>query len=173
VRSYLHAYLRPVVHCLRAHDLAFMPHGENLILVLEGHVPTAVFMKDIGEEVVLLAPHEVPPLVDRIVQPVDDREKALAVFTDVFDGVFRYLAAGLDDDGLLPAREFWRLVAECVDRHADEHPSLADALDLRVDRFDHSCLNRLQLRDARQMVDLAAQSSSLIYAGTLANPIAR
>ena len=173
VRSYLHAYLRPVVHCLRAHELAFMPHGENLILVLEGHVPTAVFMKDIGEEVVLLAPREVPPLVDRIVQPVDDREKALAVFTDVFDGVFRYLAAALDDDGMLPAREFWRLVGECVDRHADEHPSLADALDLRVDRFDHSCLNRLQLRDARQMVDLAAQSSSLIYAGTLANPIAR
>jgi siderophore synthetase component len=87
--------------------------------------------------------------------------------------VFRYLAAGLDDDGVLPARAFWRLVAECVDRHADEHPSIADALDLRVDRFDHSCLNRLQLRDARQMVDLAAQSSSLIYAGTLANPIAR
>jgi siderophore synthetase component len=173
LRSYLHAYLRPVVHCLRAHDLAFMPHGENVILVLEGCVPTAAFMKDIGEEIVVVAPREVPEAVRRTVHPVDDREKALAVFTDVFDGVFRHLAAILDGDGVLPAARFWALVAECVDRHADEHPDLPGAVDLRAARFDHSCLNRLQLRDTRQMVDLAAQSSSLIYAGTLANPIAR
>ncbi|WP_083396270.1 GNAT family N-acetyltransferase [Frigoribacterium sp. MCBA15_019] len=173
LRSYLHAYLRPVVHCLRAHDLAFMPHGENVILVLEGCVPTAAFMKDIGEEIVVVAPRAVPEAVRRTVHPVDDREKALAVFTDVFDGVFRHLAAILDGDGVLPAARFWALVAECVDRHADEHPDLPGAVDLRAARFDHSCLNRLQLRDTRQMVDLAAQSSSLIYAGTLANPIAR
>lgn len=173
LRSYLHAYLRPVVHCLRAHDLAFMPHGENVILVLEGCVPTAAFMKDIGEEIVVVAPREVPEAVRRTVHPVDDHEKALAVFTDVFDGVFRHLAAILDGDGVLPAARFWALVAECVDRHADEHPDLPGAVDLRAARFDHSCLNRLQLRDTRQMVDLAAQSSSLIYAGTLANPIAR
>jgi siderophore synthetase component len=173
LRSYLHAYLRPVVHCLRAHDLAFMPHGENVILVLEGCVPTAAFMKDIGEEIVVVAPREVPEAVRRTVHPVDDREKALAVFTDVFDGVFRHLAAILDGDGVLPAARFWALVAECVDRHADEHPDLPGSVDLRAARFDHSCLNRLQLRDTRQMVDLAAQSSSLIYAGTLANPIAR
>jgi siderophore synthetase component len=173
LRSYLHAYLRPVVHCLRAHDLAFMPHGENVILVLEGCVPTAAFMKDIGEEIVVVAPREVPEAVRRTVHPVDDREKALAVFTDVFDGVFRHLAAILDGDGVLSAARFWALVAECVDRHADEHPDLPGSVDLRAARFDHSCLNRLQLRDTRQMVDLAAQSSSLIYAGTLANPIAR
>jgi len=172
LRSYLHAYLRPVVHCLRAHDLAFMPHGENVILVLEGCVPTAAFMKDIGEEIVVVAPRDVPPAVQRTVHPVDDREKALAVFTDVFDGVFRHLAAILDDDGVLPEARFWALVAECVDRHQDEHPDLSSSVDLRAARFDHSCLNRLQLRDTLQMVDLAAQSSSLIYAGTLANPIA-
>ena len=34
LRSFLHAYLRPVAHCLLAHDLAFMPHGENVVLVL-------------------------------------------------------------------------------------------------------------------------------------------
>jgi siderophore synthetase component len=173
LRSYLHAYLRPVVHCLRAHDLAFMPHGENVILVLEGCVPTAAFMKDIGEEIVVVAPREVPEAVRRTVHPVDDREKALAVFTDVFDGVFRHLAAILDGDGVLPSARFWALVAECVERHADEHPDLSGSVDLRAARFDHSCLNRLQLRDTRQMVDLAAQSSSLIFAGTLANPIAR
>ncbi len=38
--------------------------------------------------------------------------------------------------------------------------------------FRHSCLNRLQLRNTLQMVDLTDQAQSLIYAGTLANPVA-
>ncbi len=54
LRSYLRAYLRPVVHCLLAHDLAFMPHGENLVLVLRDQVPVRAIMKDIGEEVAVM-----------------------------------------------------------------------------------------------------------------------
>lgn len=172
--AYLDAYLRPVVHCLLAYDLAFMPHGENLILVLDGHVPRRVLMKDIGEEVAVLSDRiGLPDEVARIRQPVDHVERALVVFTDVFDGVLRHLAAILDGDGTLPEAEFWRLVADCVDRHALEHPDLDSAVDLRAERFAHSCLNRLQLRNTLQMVDLANQSSSLLYAGTMANPIAR
>lgn len=172
VRRYLRAYLRPVVHCLLVHDLAFMPHGENLILVLEHHVPVGVFMKDIGEEVAVLAERALPAEVRRICHPVDDEEKALAVFTDVFDGFFRHLAAILDADGVLPEAVFWSLVARCVDEHRADHPDLETGVDLRAARFAHSCLNRLQLRNTVQMVDLTDQSSSLIYAGTLANPIA-
>jgi len=173
VRACLQAYLRPVVHCLLAHDLAFMPHGENLILVLDEHVPTGVFMKDIGEEVMLLADRSVPEDVRRTISPVDDEEKALAIFTDVFDGVLRHLAAILHLDGTLPETEFWRLVAEAVDRHAAEHPGLDSLVDLRADAFAHSCLNRLQLRNTLRMVDLANPSASLMYAGTLENPIGR
>lgn len=173
VRRFLRAYLRPIVHSLLAHDLAFMPHGENLILILEGHVPTGVFMKDIGEEVAVLADRALPEDVRRIVAPVDDQEKALAVFTDVFDGVLRHLAGILHVDGTLSETEFWRLVAETVDEHADEHSDLESLVDLRADAFAHSCLNRLQLRNTLRMVDLADQSSSLMYAGTLDNPIAR
>ncbi|MCC2031500.1 IucA/IucC family protein [Microbacterium allomyrinae] len=173
VRAYLRAYLRPLVHCLLAHDLAFMPHGENLILILEEHVPTGVFMKDIGEEVALLAERSVTDDVRRIISPVDDQEKALAIFTDVFDGVLRHLAGILHVDGTLPESEFWRIAAETVDEHAAEHPDLDSLVDLRADTFAHSCLNRLQLRNTLQMVDLTDQSASLIYAGTLDNPIAR
>ncbi|WP_197085042.1 hypothetical protein [Saccharothrix sp. ST-888] len=36
-----------------------------------------------------------------------------------------------------------------------------------------SCLNRLQLRNNRQMVDLADPSGALQLVGTLRNPIAR
>jgi siderophore synthetase component len=176
VRRYLDAYLRPVVHCLTVHDLAFMPHGENLVLVVRDAVVTGAFMKDIGEEVAVLGVHEdrpVPESIGRIVHPVDDEEAALAVHTDVFDGVLRFLAAVLDDDGVLPGSAFWELVGACIDRHAAEHPGRRRPLDLRAPSFAHSCLNRLQLRNTLTMVDLADQSSSLIRAGEMPNPIGR
>ncbi|GAT71965.1 IucA/IucC family protein [Microbacterium sp. HM58-2] len=173
VRALLRAYLRPIVHCLLAHDLAFMPHGENLILILEAHTPTGVFMKDIGEEVALLADRAVPDEVRRVVATVGDEEKALAVFTDVFDGVLRHLSGILHVDGTLPEQDFWRIAAEIVDEHAAEHPHLDSLVDLRADAFAHSCLNRLQLRNTLRMVDIANQSASLMYAGTLENPIGR
>jgi siderophore synthetase component len=115
----------------------------------------------------------VPADIDRIVHPVSDDEAALAVFTDVFDGVLRFVAAILDDDGVLPEARFWQAVGECIDAHAAAHPDRRRPLDLRVPTFEHSCLNRLQLRNTLSMVDLADQSASLIRAGAMANPIGR
>ena len=43
--------------------------------------------------------------------------------------------------------------------------------DLFADEFALSCLNRLQLRDSRQMVDLADPAGSLQLVGTLDNPL--
>ncbi|MEU2199824.1 GNAT family N-acetyltransferase [Isoptericola sp. NPDC019482] len=177
LRAYLDAYLYPLVHCLRAHDLAFMPHGENLVLVLRDGVVRRVFMKDIGEEIAVLGERALPSGVERVQSVVDDDEKALAIFTDVFDGVLRHLAGILAVDGVLAEDRFWGVVADVVDRHGVEHPELAPrggrGVDLRVPRFAHSCLNRLQLRNTLQMVDLTDQSASLLYAGTMANPVAR
>ncbi len=170
VRAYLRAYLRPVVHCLGVHDLAFMPHGENLILVLSEHVPVGAFMKDIGEEVVVMSERPLPPEIERIRTVLDPRVQSLSILTDVVDGVLRYVAEILDDDGLLPGEDFWALVAECVADHAGEYPQAA-RLDLLREDFEHSCLNRLQLRNTLQMVDLTDPAGSLITAGTLANPL--
>lgn len=175
VRAYLRAYLRPVAHCLLAHDLAFMPHGENLILVLDGHVPRRVFMKDVGEEVVVMGDTPLPAEIERIRQDVPGELKALSVHTDVFDGFLRHLAGILAEDGVLGAGDFWALVGECLAQHAADHPELAAAregCDLFAAEFAHSCLNRLQLRNTRQMVDLSDQASSLQMAGTLENPVA-
>ncbi|GAA4818101.1 GNAT family N-acetyltransferase [Nocardioides caeni] len=176
VRSYLRSYLRPLVHCLHRYDLAFMPHGENLLLRLRDHVPVAAFMKDIGEEIAVMGDLPLPAEVERVRGDFPDDVKALAVHTDVFDGVLRFLAAILDEDGVLAGEEFWDLVRETVEAHAADHPELADAAeryDLLRPRFRHSCLNRLQLRNTLQMVDLTDQAESLIFAGTLRNPIAR
>lgn len=171
VRRWLRAYLRPVVHCLGVHGLAFMPHGENVILVLEDHAPTGVFMKDIGEEVVVMsAERELPEEIERIRHPLDPEVQSLSILTDVVDGVLRFVAEILDDDGVLPESTFWALTADCIREHAEEHPEAA-RLDLLRASFEHSCLNRLQLRNTLQMVDLADPAGSLIIAGRLDNPL--
>ena len=175
VRAYLRAYLRPLVHCLHAYDLAFMPHGENLLLRLRDHVPVGAFMKDIGEEVAVMGDLDLPAGVERIRGEFPDDVKTLAIHTDVLDGVLRFVAAILDEDGVLPAEEFWALARATIEEHAADHPELAVAAasyDLLRPEFRHSCLNRLQLRNTLQMVDLTDQAESLIFAGTLANPVA-
>ncbi|MFI1095254.1 IucA/IucC family protein [Streptomyces sp. NPDC020917] len=178
LRGYLDAYLVPVVHSLFAYDLAYMPHGENVILVLGadgGSVRRAVF-KDIAEEIVVMDPAaELPPQVERIRAEVPEELRALSVFTDVFDCFLRFLSATLHTCGVLDETVFWRTVAECVAGYQEAHPQLAEAFarhDLFAPRFALSCLNRLQLRDNQQMVDLADPSSALQFAGTLANPLA-
>lgn len=176
VATYLRAYLRPLVHCLLAHDLAFMPHGENLVMVLRGHVPVRMVMKDIGEEVAVLTDRPLPGEVERIRSVVPPDVAALAIHTDVFDGFLRHLGGILSGAGMLDDDRFWGLVRDCIAGHAADHPELAAAgevYDLLRPDFAHSCLNRLQLRNTLQMVDLADQAESLIFAGTLANPAAR
>src|SRR5699024_1875428 len=92
LRRYLDAYLVPLLHCFYAHELVFMPHGENVILVLEEHVPTRVLIKDIGEEIAVLdAAAELPAGVQRVRVEVPDELKILSLFTDVFDSFLRFL----------------------------------------------------------------------------------
>lgn len=179
VRALLDAYLLPVAWCLLVHGLVFMPHGENVILVVgPDHIPRRALFKDIGEEVAVIRDvpgRPLPPRLRRIRHVVDAETAALGIHTDVMDGVLRHLAAILDEEGLLDAHEFWmltrsRLLSLKGREHADElhHPTW-EALFART--FTHSCLNRLQLRDARQMVDLTDQASSLQFAGNLDNPV--
>ncbi|QVQ50128.1 IucA/IucC family siderophore biosynthesis protein [Spiractinospora alimapuensis] len=179
IRRYLDAYLVPVLHCFYAHDLVFMPHGENLVLVLRDGVPARVFMKDIGEEVGVLDPDAVLPSgVERIAIDVPAHLRTLSILTDVFDCFLRFLNAILCEEELLDEDTFWRTVAECVRDYQDSMPQLADRFvrdDLFAATFQLSCLNRLQLRDNRQMVDLddPDPSASLQFHGELTNPIAR
>ncbi|MGQ7788929.1 GNAT family N-acetyltransferase [Nesterenkonia sp. K-15-9-6] len=174
--EYLRAYLLPVLHCLEVHELAFMPHGENIILRLrEGRV-TGVFMKDIGEEAAVIGDRELDEDISRMRHVIDDDEAAQLIFTDVFGGVLRHLAGVLHADGVLTDTAFWEVVSQVVAeqeaRGEAEGVSRRRRLDLRVPRYAHSCLNRLQLRNTRHMVDLADASGSLIHAGELENPIA-
>ncbi|MGQ5226145.1 IucA/IucC family protein [Streptomyces sp. yara] len=176
LRRYLRAYYVPLLHSFYAYDLVYMPHGENVILVLEdGAVKRAVY-KDIAEEIAVMDPDAVlPPEVSRIRVEVPDDTKLLSIFTDVFDCFFRFLAANLAEEGVLDEDGFWRTVAEVTREYQASVPELTDKFaryDLFAPEFALSCLNRLQLRDNKQMVDLADPSGALQLVGTLKNPLA-
>ncbi|MCL3996508.1 IucA/IucC family protein [Streptomyces lavenduligriseus] len=176
LRRYLRAYYTPLLHSFYAYDLVFMPHGENTILVLrDGAVRRAVY-KDIAEEIAVMDPDAaLPPEVARIRVEVPEDKKLLSIFTDVFDCFFRFLAAQLAAEGILEEDGFWRTVAEVTREYQEANPQLADRFrqyDMFAPEFALSCLNRLQLRNNKQMVDLADPSGALQLIGTLENPIA-
>jgi siderophore synthetase component len=178
VREYLRCYLKPLLHCFYAHNLVFTPHCENVILVLKNQLPVRAIIKDIAEDVGVLNPaEELPERVRRLALRVPEDVMTLSIFTDAFDCVFRFLAEVLSNHAQYPEREFWRLVAACIHEYEKSQPQLAERFrryDLFAPTFARNCLNRLQLRDHRMMVDLNAAEpvDSLQFAGTLDNPIA-
>ena len=176
LRRYLRAYFTPLLHSFYAYDLVFMPHGENVILVLKDGVVERAIYKDIAEEIAVMDPDAVlPPTVERLRVDVPEDKKLLSIFTDVFDCFFRFLAANLAEEGVLDEEDFWRTVAETVRDYQHAMPELADKFaqyDMFAPEFALSCLNRLQLRNNKQMVDLADPAGALQLVGTLKNPIA-
>lgn len=176
VAAYLHSYLSPLLHCFYQYDLVFMPHGENVILVLENSFPVGAYMKDIGEEIAVLNPNAIlPEKVQRLAVDVPESIKLLSLFTDVFDSVFRFISAILHQSNTFSEPLFWRCVADCVKTYQQAHPQLHSKFaryDLFVPKFQRSCLNRLQLLNNQQMVNLSEPAKNLQFAGTLINPIA-
>ncbi|MFF6873957.1 IucA/IucC family protein [Streptomyces sp. NPDC012474] len=176
LRRYLQAYFTPLLHSFYAYDLVFMPHGENVILVLKDGVVERAIYKDIAEEIAVMDPDAVlPPAVERLRVEVPEDKKLLSIFTDVFDCFFRFLAAHLATEGILEEDDFWRTVAEVTRAYQDSMPGLADKFeqyDMFAPEFALSCLNRLQLRNNEQMVDLSDPSGALQLVGSLKNPIA-
>ncbi|MCI3276563.1 IucA/IucC family protein [Streptomyces cylindrosporus] len=176
LRHYLRAYFTPLLHSFYAYDLVYMPHGENVILVLKDGVVQRAIYKDIAEEIAVMDPDAVlPPTVERLRVEVPEEKKLLSIFTDVFDCFFRFLAANLASEGILAEDDFWRTVAEVTREYQASTPELADKFkqyDMFAPEFALSCLNRLQLRNNKQMVDLADPSGALQLVGTLKNPVA-
>ncbi|BDH44580.1 hypothetical protein TUM12370_06240 [Salmonella enterica subsp. enterica serovar Choleraesuis] len=176
IDSYLNCYLSPLLHCFYKHDLVFMPHGENLILLFENNVPVSAYMKDIGEEIAVLNPDAVlPEKAQRLAVDVPESLKILSLFTDVFDCIFRFISAILDDSDTMTQEQFWERVAACITRYQQAHPQMAakfERYDMFAPSFQLSCLNRLQLANNQQMVNLADPAGALKFAGELENPVA-
>ncbi|MCI4081647.1 IucA/IucC family siderophore biosynthesis protein [Streptomyces sp. MMS21 TC-5] len=176
LKPYLKAYLLPLVHCFYQYDLAYMPHGENTILVIKDGVVQRAIFKDIAEEIVIMdADAVLPPAVERIRADVPEDMKLLSIFTDVFDCFFRFLSSILVTEGICTEETFWRAVADCAHDYQESMPALAEKFeryDFFAEEFHLSCLNRLQLRNNKQMVDLSDPSAALQLIGNLKNPVA-
>ncbi|SNR14486.1 GNAT family N-acetyltransferase [Tenacibaculum jejuense] len=177
IRKYLKAYLSPMLHCFYYYDLVFMPHGENIILVLEHNIPVYALLKDITEEACILSEEvELPEHLKRMYAPVPEDVKLLSIFTDMFDGFFRFLAPILFEHAHYSEERFWELVAENVTEYQAHFPELEEKFkkyDMFADDFKLSCLNRLQLNNHKQMIDLDDPVALLQFAGKLENPIAQ
>lgn len=177
VQRYLKAYLAPLLHCFYKYEFVFMPHGENLIMVLEENTPVHVLMKDITEEVIVFnETMYLPEHADRLFTKTSDKMKVLSIFTDVFDCFFRFMAQQLDSYANFSENSFWKLVADCVYEYQEQHPEFSEKYeryDLFVKEFDRCCLNRLQLGNTKQMLSLADPIESLKLEGTLENPLAQ
>ena len=177
LESYMTAFLQPILHCFYQHSLVFMPHGENIILSCEDGLVERVFLKEIGEEVCLFDPTVmVPDSVARIKGTFDDDVIILWILADLFAGFFRYMAQILDKNEIIARDEFWQTVAESVHDYQSEHPHLEHKFkrfDLFTKSFRRQCLNRLQLKNNQQMVQLDDIAGSLEFQGTLKNPIAK
>ncbi len=177
LRKYLQAYLSPMLHCFYYYDLVFMPHGENIILVLEDNIPVYALLKDITEEACILSEEvELPEHLKRMYAPVPEDVKLLSIFTDMFDGFFRFLAPILEEHSNYSEILFWELVAENVLEYQAKFPQLSakfEKYDMFANDFKLSCLNRLQLNNHKQMIDLDDPVALLQFAGKLENPIAQ
>jgi siderophore synthetase component len=123
-----------------------------------------VIFKDIAEEVVMLGPEaRWPPLVSRIRVTIPQHIRLRSVSFDVFDGFLRHLSGILEESGVLGETEFWAVTGACMADYTVSVPHLAGALgrhDLFAEEFALSCLNRLQLRNNRQVVDLFAPTAA-------------
>ncbi len=176
LRNYLKAYLSPLLHCFYHFDLVFMPHGENIIMVLENNIPVKALLKDITEEACILSPEvELPEYLKRMYAPVPEDVKLLSVFTDIFDGFFRFMSAILVEHAGYPEENFWELVAENIQEYQERYPQYEAKFtqyDLFAPDFHLSCLNRLQLNNHKQMIDLDDPVALLQFAGKLQNPVA-
>ncbi|NIG56239.1 IucA/IucC family siderophore biosynthesis protein [Chitinophaga sp. Cy-1792] len=177
LKQYLDCYLTPLLHCYYYHDMRFMPHGENVILIIENNVPAGVIMKDIAEEIAVLNPDlPMPENVRQIYMKVADHLKILSIFTQAFDCFFRFLQEILVEHAAYPETQFWGLVADCVTTYQQRFPQLQEKyekIDLFAPEIIKTCLNRLQIRNNRKMVDhMYDPFKSQQFAGTLQNPLA-
>ncbi|MBC9794518.1 IucA/IucC family protein [Sinomicrobium weinanense] len=176
LKHYLSAYLIPLLHCFYTYDIRFMPHGENIILVLEDHVPVKVILKDVGEEVAAVNWKDtLPEAVKRVAIQVPEELKVLSIFTQIFDCFFRFLGQILVEHCNYKEEGFWELVAGCVREYQQRFPEREekyDACDLFAPEMVKTCLNRLQIRDNQKMMDNADPFKKQQFAGAMKNPLA-
>ena len=104
LRNLLDMTLTPLLHWLLRYGVAFCPHGQNLILIVDAESkPVRVFIKDFAQGVDLLD-EDLPEYAELPQDANDDMLRwpayllAQSLFSSVFSGQLRFIAEILFDD---------------------------------------------------------------------------
>jgi aerobactin synthase len=179
LQALLSVTLKPPLHALHAHDLAFCPHGENTVVVFgPDEVPRRTMLKDFAEDVNLLPGKvypDLPETADRLLPRWSEGELAHSIITAVFAGVFRPLAPLASEHLAVAEPEFWLMVRAEIDAYREEFPELAErhtTYGLTADQVERICLNREQLTGGG-FHDRAEKEEFEIVNGHVPNPVVR
>ncbi|WP_431047438.1 IucA/IucC family protein [Streptomyces sp. P1-3] len=178
LRHLFAALLPPLLHFLYRYGTVFSPHGENAVVVFDGHdVPVRLAVKDFVDDINISA----VPLPEHATMPGEVREVLLTeppgfltqfIHSGLFVGVFRYLAPLCEDQLGVPEADFWRLVRSEILRHHQRFPDLKERFeifDLLTPRIERLCLNRNRLHlDGYR--DRPTRPHAAVH-GTVPNPL--
>ncbi|WP_100074751.1 IucA/IucC family protein [Chryseobacterium camelliae] len=153
LKSYLDAYLTPLLHIYYTHSLCVTPHGENIMIVLKNGIPHRIVIKDFVDDIVLTkeAREKLPAhLADGLIQSSNKDNIPLFILLGVFDAFFRYLSDILHTYSHVKEQTFWTLVHHCVEQYKAENAHLQERYekyDLYVPEFKRFYINSLRLKN--------------------------
>jgi siderophore synthetase component len=175
IKAYLDCYLLPQLHLFYAHDIALMPHGQNVILIIEENKPIGILMKDIAEEVIFFNPEgSLPEAVSQCTHIVKDSLKIEHFWTEIFDYFFRYLAVILDKHDCLAENDFWQLTADAIFEYQALYPEYKEKyekLDLFKPTFKQYAINRQKMIHGPECLSLREFKTNKEFSRELPNPL--
>ncbi|WP_257348642.1 IucA/IucC family protein [Pseudalkalibacillus decolorationis] len=153
--QFFEVVMNPLLHFMYQYGTVFSPHGQNTILVLKGHHPHRLAVKDFVDDVNISDQsfQELSGLSDEL-KAVLRSEPPEGLTQFIFTGLFichlRYLSSILDSKELLGETEFWRMLAESIQNYQSRFPELKERYEL-FDFFKPEltklCLNRNRMVD--------------------------
>ncbi|RRJ33090.1 IucA/IucC family protein [Halocatena pleomorpha] len=155
--------LFPLCHYLYRYGTVFMPHGTNVVLVLENGVPSRIALTDFVDEVAITDREltELDEILDSDLR-TDDRYKhhilhqlppedlCQHIFGTLFICVFRYVSDLLERAEGYNEQQFWTQVRAAIETyHArfPQHQARFETFDLFKPEFTKLCLNRNRILD--------------------------
>ncbi|HEY4023166.1 MAG TPA: ferric iron reductase, partial [Pseudonocardiaceae bacterium] len=172
--------LTPLLHWLLRYGVAFCPHGQNLILVVdEQSKPVRALIKDFAQGVDLLD-EDMPEYAELAPEANADMLRwpayllAQSLFSSVFSGQLRFIAEILFDDFGTVRTRCWQIVRDIVSSYRAAHRETSARLDdcrLFDETVEKVCLNTEHL--AGQGFDKVDRDDQFdVRQGIVRNPLA-
>ncbi|WP_230374333.1 IucA/IucC family protein [Pontivivens ytuae] len=142
----------PLWHILCRYGAAFIAHGQNVTVILDGHVPVGMAIKDFQGDLDLVDQDfsEMEGL-DPDIRALLPRKPPAYIVHDIqtahFVTVLRFLSAGLARSAALNERAFYDILSARLMRYAAEHPELKSRFEMFAlfeDVMPKVCINRVR-----------------------------